>query len=147
MTWSLGAWKDEEDAKEATPLTARERQTQPFHGAPLMITCHNWRPDSQESNMPFPTQLAPCLVFGHEIKHQCYVTCQSYPGLGFGSGWARGLDGRGFSEWVAAPTRLSCPGFSCGGGLIARSNGKRSRVARRLRVQSGQYFTAMLFGN
>ena len=77
----------------------------------------------------------------------CYVPCQSYLGPGFGSGQGRGSDGHGFSEWVAALTCLSCPGFSCGGGLVARSDGERSRGARRLRVQSGQYFTAMLFDN
>ena len=34
-----------------------------------------------------------------------------------------------------------------GGGLITRSDGERSREARRLRVQSGWYFMAMLFDN
>ena len=37
---------------------------------------------------------------------------------GFGLGQVRfgvwGLYRHGFSKWVAAPTRLSCPGFSCG---------------------------------
>ena len=90
------------------------------------------------------------VVFGtFDVKKVvgCYVPCRSYLGLGFGSGRAWGLDGCGFSEWVAALTRLSCLGFSFSGGLIMRSDGKRSRGARRLRVQSGQYFTAMLFNN
>ena len=37
--------------------------------------------------------------------------------------------------------------FSRGEGLAVRSNSERSRGARRLQVQSGQYFTAMLFDN
>ena len=67
MTGSLGAWKDEEGVKEAAPLTAQERHAPPFHGAPL-ITCHNWRPDSQESSMPFPTRPAPCVVMKMERR-------------------------------------------------------------------------------
>ena len=63
---------------------------------------------------------------------ECYAPCQSYQGPGFGSGWAWGSDRCGFSEWFTVLTRLSCLGFSCGGGLVARSNGERSRVARRL---------------
>ena len=55
------------------------------------------------------------------------MPCQSYLGPGFGSGQAQGLDGRGFSEQVAAPTHLLYPGFSRGEGLVARSDGERSR--------------------
>ena len=54
------------------------------------------------------------------------MLCWSYPGLGFGLGWARGSDGHGFSGWVAVPTHLSCPGFSRDGGLVARSDGESS---------------------
>ena len=43
-------------------------------------------------------------------------------------------DGRGFSERVAAPTRLSCPGFSRGRGVDARRDGEWSGGSRRLRV-------------
>ena len=67
VTGSLGVWKDEEGAKEAAPLTAWVRCIPPFHGVPL-ITCHNLRSDSQESNMPFPTQLAPCVVMKRERR-------------------------------------------------------------------------------
>ena len=35
-------------------------------------------------------------------------------GPGVRVGRVQSSDGRGFSEWVAAPTRLSCPGFSRG---------------------------------
>ena len=62
----------------------------------------------------------------------CYMLCQSYPGPGFRSAWARGSGGCGFSKQVTAPTRLSCPGFSRGEGLVARSDSERSRGARRL---------------
>ena len=51
--------------------------------------------------------------------HSCYAPCWSYLGPGFGSGWVglgwvRGSNRCGFSEWVAALTCLSCPGFSHG---------------------------------
>ena len=52
--------------------------------------------------------------------------------LGFGLGWVGfgiwGLYGRGFSEWVAAPTHLSCLGF-----LVASD----WLVARRAERQEG----------
>ena len=97
-------------------------------------------------------EVGTCYFQGFENESDgawecCYMPCRSYPGPGYGSGQAQGSDGRGFSKRVTAPTRLSCPGLSPGGGLIARSDGERSRGARRLRVQSGQYFTAMLFDN
>ena len=40
----------------------------------------------------------------------------------------------GFSEQVAAPTRLSCPGFSRGKRVDARCDGEQSGRSRRLRV-------------
>ena len=36
----------------------------------------------------------------------------------------RSSGGRGFSERVAAPTRLLCPGFSCGKRVDARCDGE-----------------------
>ena len=59
--------EDEEGVKEAALLTAQERRALPFHGAPL-ITCHNWRPDSQESSVPFPTWPALCIVMKMERR-------------------------------------------------------------------------------
>ena len=41
-------------------------------------------------------------------------TVPELTGPGVRVGQVRSLDGRGFSERVAAPTRLSCPGFSRG---------------------------------
>ena len=87
------------------------------------------------------------IMFSLIILCKCYVPCRSYPGPGFGSGRARSSDRCGFSERVAVPTCLLCPGFSRSEGLAARSDGERSRGARRLRVRSGQYFMAMLFNN
>ena len=54
------------------------------------------------------------LVNDHKLSSdlgKCYAPCRDYPSPGFGSGWTRSLDGHGFSERVAAPTRLSRPGF------------------------------------
>ena len=45
-------------------------------------------------------------------------------GPGVWVGRVRSLGGRGFSERVAAPTRLSCPGFSRGKGVGARGDGE-----------------------
>ena len=46
----------------------------------------------------------------------CYARRRLGPGFGFGLGWVWvrvwGSNRLGFSKWVAAPTRLSCPGFS-----------------------------------
>ena len=46
-----------------------------------------------------------------DIANICYVPCRGYPSPGFGSGRTWSLDGHGFSEQVAALTRLSRPGF------------------------------------
>ena len=68
-------------------------------------------------------------------------------GPGVRVGRVRSSGGRGFSERVAAPTRLSCPGFSRGKGLT------RGATASRVGGQGGYecrveiYFTAMLFDN
>ena len=53
----------------------------------------------------------------------------SGPGVWVRSG--RSSDRRGFSEWVAALTRLSCLGFSHGGGLIVRSDEREEQSGKK----------------
>ena len=68
-------------------------------------------------------------------------------GPGVRVGRVRSSGGHGFSERVAAPTRLSCLGFSRGKGLT------RGATASRVEGQGGYecrveiYFTVMLFDN
>ena len=68
-------------------------------------------------------------------------------GPGVRVGRVRSSGGRGFSERVAAPTRLSCPGFSRGKGLT------RGAMASRAEGQGGYecrveiYFMVVLFDN
>ena len=60
------------------------------------------------------------------VKLYCYAPCRGYLSPGFGSGQTRSLDGRGFSEQVAALTHLSHPGFQ------SRTEGSsRGATARR----------------
>ena len=62
---------------------------------------------------------------------------QGYLSPGFGSGWTRSSDGRGFSEQVAALTRLSRPGFrSQTEGL---SRGATARRAERREATSAEW--------
>ena len=55
---------------------------------------------------------AVCILLVMYTQHMTLL--RAVPGLsepGVGSGRIRSSDGRGFSERVAVPTRLSCPGF------------------------------------
>ena len=60
------------------------------------------------------------LPLGALRCYGCYMPCwtTSGPRIRVRLGWVRfgvrGLNGLGFSEWVAVPTCLSCLGFSCG---------------------------------
>ena len=74
---------------------------------------------------------------------QCYVLCRGYPSPGFGSGRTRSSDGRGFSERVAAPTRLSRPGFQSR--TEGSSQGAMARRAERREATSVEW--AVFHGN
>ena len=90
-------------------------------------------------------ELARVLYIQHMRSVLCTVPESTGPGVRVGR--VRSSGGRGFSERVAAPTRLSCPGFSCGEGLT------RGATASRVEGQGGYecrveiYFTAMFFDN
>ena len=60
------------------------------------------------------------------------------PGVRVGRVWSSG--GRGFSERVAAPTRLSCPGFSRGKGSTRRMTASRAVGQGGYECRVGIYF-------
>ena len=68
-------------------------------------------------------------------------------GPGVRVGRVRSSGGRGFSERVAAPTRLSCPGFSRGKGLTRGRRRVERKVKEATSVEWRYIFTAMLFDN
>ena len=67
-------------------------------------------------------------LWGHTVPRTLYelvlraVPESTGPGVRVGRVWSSG--GRGFSERVAVPTRLSCPGFSRGKRVDARCDGE-----------------------
>ena len=68
---------------------------------------------------------------------KCYALCWDYLSPGFGSGWTRSSDGRGFSDRVAALTRLSRPGFQSR--TEGSSRGAAVRRAERWEAMSAEW--------
>ena len=105
----------------------------------------------QDMPLLWSVHIPPCLRVENPLW-MCVTCCaRQHPDPGFRLGWVGfgvwGSYGRGFSERVAAPTRLSCLGFSVTGSwLVARSDGEEGGEARGLQAQRDKIM-AMLFDN
>ena len=77
------------------------------------------------------------VVYLDDILVYCYAPCWGYPSPGFGLGRTQSSDGCGFSEQVAAPTRLSRPGFQSQ--TEGSSRGAMARRAERREATSAEW--------
>ena len=75
------------------------------------LTHATWPPLMHPNTFDAPHPFSRCCCHPRCVLVSCYAPCQGYPSPEFGSGQTRSSDGHGFSEQVAAPTRLSRPGF------------------------------------